>query len=142
MDSDGHPILADDPPESSDQANASRGVPRGRRLLDLMAAVATCSLLFAAYRSLYKVLDEVPQRHLATLATGMLLILSAAHALLTALRRRHDSKGLTESLDLLLVAILVIGLLAAFLSAPASPAAGALYLAATLVILTYAMRRP
>jgi hypothetical protein len=143
MDSQEGPIVEDDPPDSPDPAAASPGVPRRRRrVLDLMIAVATCSLLFAAHRLLLDAMGGGPQRHTATVATGMMLILAAGHVVLTDLRRRHGWKGLDESRDFVLIMFLVFGLMASAISSLATPIAGALYLAATLVILTYGVRRP
>jgi hypothetical protein len=141
MTTDGPPIPAGDPPRAVRPAPPSPGGPRRRSLLDLMAAVATCSLLFAAHRPLLDVLVAETVRNTATLATGMLPILYAGHVGLTALGRRHNWRGLNESRYFVRVMILVIGLMAAAFSSLESPAAGTLYLAATLVILTYAMRR-
>jgi hypothetical protein len=131
-----------DSPDSPAQAVAASGVPRRRRVLDLMIAVATCSLLFAAHRMLLDALGEGPQRYVATMATGSMLIMAVGHVLLTDLRRRHKWKGLNESRDLVLTMFLVFGMMAAAFSSLATPVAGILYLAATLVILGFAMRQP
>ena len=135
----GPPIPASDPP---DRPPSSPVVPRGRTILDLMIAVATCSLLFAAHRSLLDVLVAETVRNMATLATVMLPILFAGHVLLTAFDRRYQWRGLGESRYFVRVMILTVGLMSAAFASLASPAAGVLYLAATLVILTVAMRRP
>jgi hypothetical protein len=142
MDSEESRNFEGDPPESPGQAAAIPGVPRRRHVLDLMIAVATCSLLFAAHRLLVDALGEGPQRYIANMATGMMLIMAVGHVLLTDLRRRHAWKGLNESRDFVLVMFLVFGMMAAAFSWLATPVAGILYLAATLVILGFAMRRP
>ncbi|WP_435008614.1 hypothetical protein P12x_005823 [Tundrisphaera lichenicola] len=142
MGSDRDQVSDGDIPEPSDRTSASPAVSGSRTVLDLMVAVATCSLLFAAHGSLLNIARTGPERHLPNLATGMLLILATGHVGLTALRRRNHWRGLDESRDFVLVMILVVGLMASAFSWLATPFAGALYLAATLVILTYAMRRP
>jgi hypothetical protein len=143
MDSAERQIPETAPPEPPDRAAPSPVVPgRRRRVLDLMIAVATCALLFTAHRLLLDAMGEGPQRHTANLGTGMMLILAAGHVVLTELRRSHGWKGLDESRDFVLIMFLVFGLMASAISSLATPVAGALYLAATLVILTYGVRRP